>query len=385
MADAARLLAPLRNATSYAALARWLGPWTRESAAPPRERLSLTIAPRDSGERPLAAWYYRPRARPRGAYLIAPGLHFAGPRDPRMDRLCAILAAAGYAVLAPFLPDYCALTVAPACLSDFERAFDALLARPDLPAGIEPGVFSISFGSLPALHLAGRGRHRDRVGALVLFGGYASFHDTIDFCLTGEVVGDDGVRRPLAARDPLNQPVVFMNLIDTLEGAPADPRPLLAAWRRYVETVWGREEMKVEGAHTAVARRQALDVPADARALFLIGCGAEPGARDLARAALARAAGRNAFLDPRPYVQGIRCPVDLVHGVGDDVIPYLQSQALATLLPAEARARVHLTGLYGHTRAAGPSSGLAGELVTMARILEAFVTGAGAHRRGSRR
>ncbi len=363
------------TARAYAALARWLGPWAADARAPGGVvRRVIDVPPSRSGDRPLPARLYLPPRRPSGAYLIAPGLHYAGPADPRMDRLCAVLAAAGFAVLAPWLPDYTALRVAPSCLTDFERALDALLARPELAGVDRVGLFSISFGSLPALYAASRAAQRDRVGALVLFGGYASWQETIDFCLTGELDG-----RPHTVRDPLNQPVVFMNLIDDLPGAPADPQPLLASWRRYVEATWGRTEMKTGDRHLEVARAIAVNLPADMRSLFLVGCGAEPGGRELAADALARSASRTAFLDPAPYAADVRCPVNLVHGVDDDVIPYVHAPALAALLPAAARPRVHLTGLYGHTRretgAPGPRA-LAGELATMVRILRAIVDAA---------
>lgn len=287
-----------------------------------------------------------------------------------MDRFCSILAASGVAVLAPFLPDYTSLRVAPTAFADFDATFDAMLACDELPHGCRPGVFSISFGSLLAFHLAGS-RAGD-VGSVIAFGGYADWGDTIEFCLTGEIDG-----RPHGARDPLNQPVVFMNLIDDIDIAPDEPGPLLAAWTRYVESVWGRQIMKVDDRHAVVARRMAKEVPAHCRELFLIGCGAEPGGLEVCTAALDRAGDRIAFLDPAPYLRGVRCDVHLVHGVDDDVIPYVQSQRLAELLPANVRKRVHLTGLYGHTAQAGSGSPLdaLSEMWTMSRILAAFVSG----------
>ncbi len=361
---------------SLLTLARWLGPWAGETARPEVRRESVWIEPERAGDRRFEAWLYLPRrGTARGSYLIAPGLHYAGPADPRMDRFCAILAEAGIAVLAPFLPDYTALRIDPRAERDMERALAAWLVHPARPPG-NPGVFSISFGSLLALRLAAGPRGGD-VGRLVLFGPYADWADTIHFCLTGEIDG-----RVHGARDPLNQPVVFMNLIAELPGAPAEPAPLLAAWRRYVEATWGRQEMKVDGRHCEVARRFAPDVPAELRPLYLIGCGAEPGALALVQAALARASARAAFLDPRPLLERIRCPVTLVHGMDDDVIPYVQSQRLAAALPAAARPRVLLTGLYGHTAKSGGGGGLralpalARELQTMTRILRAMVDGA---------
>ena len=362
---------------SHLTLARWLGPWAGDRGQPPVRREPLSIAPQRPGDRPFEAWLYLPaRGRARGAYLIAPGLHYAGPADPRMDRFCAILAAAGIAVLAPFLPDYTALRIDPRAERDLERALDALLAHPERPPAIRPGVFSISFGSLLALRLAA-GPRGDELGRLLLFGPYADWAETIHFCLTGEIDG-----RIHGARDPLNQAVVFMNLVADLPGAPAEPAPLLAAWRRYVESTWGRPEMKVDGRHCEVARRIAADLPAALRPLYLVGCGAEPGALELVRPALARAGERTTFLDPMPLLPRVRTPVTLVHGIDDDVIPYVQSHRLAAALPPAARARVHLTGLYGHTSRAGRPGlravpALGRELVTMARILDAMVAGAG--------
>lgn len=360
----------------HLSLARWLGPWADDRSRPQVVRERALVA----GDPPVEAWIYRPRGAVRGAYLIAPGLHYAGPADPRMDRFCAVLAASGILVLAPFLPDYTALRVTDRTARDLERALDRLLEDPALPPGLRPGVFSISFGSLLALRLAGELRP-DQVGALVLFGGYADWDATIRFCLTGELDAGGAGDRP--ARDPLNQPVVFMNLIDAVmecAGTTADPAPLLAGWRRYVEATWGREEMKQGGRHREVARRMAIEIPAPLRALFLVGCGAEPGGYELVQAALAR--DTPAFLDPRPHLRGVRGPVFLVHGIDDDVIPYPQSARLAEALPPHVVRQVHLTGLYGHTRKASAGALVRSapllyrELVTMARILDLMVAGA---------
>ena len=58
-----------------------------------------------------------------------------------------------------------------------------------------------------------------------------------------------------------------------------------------------------------------------------------------------------------------------MHGTDDDVIPFEQSHALAAGL-VHADARVHITGLYGHTGARAPRlAAAARELRTMARVL----------------
>jgi pimeloyl-ACP methyl ester carboxylesterase len=299
---------------------------------------------------------YRGTKAPRSTYLIAPGLHYAGADDPRMDRFCRILAASGHLVVAPFIPAYLALTPDATAIADFRRAFDALSRWSEH----RPVVFSISFGSLLAFALAAE--VGDAIDKLVIFGGYADFHATMKFCLTGVV--DSGRQ---AARDPLNQPVVLMNLLDYIDHAPADRAALIAGWRAYVERTWGRPELKATEKFTAIAEELAPSVPASVRELFLIGIGARPGAAELAGAALEKFDAR--ALDPTPYLSRVTTRVELVHGADDDVIPFEQSHALAAGLTAAA-VRTHVTGMYGHTgAAAGRLLAAPRELVTMVRVL----------------
>jgi len=330
-------------------LARWLGPWADATRAP--------VVP--VTDREVGGVRVRLFGAPRHAtYLIAPGLHYAGADDPRMDRFCRILAAAGHLVVAPYIPDYLALTPSARAKQDFARVFHGLPRWTDA----RPIVFSISFGSLLALALAAE--HGATIERLVLFGGYADLRETLRFCLTGEVAS--GRRAP---RDPLNQPVVLMNLLDhvTVPGVPGDRDALIAGWRRYVERTWGRPELKADARYVAIAEELAPSLPATVRELFLVGVGARPGARDLALAALAHHDAT--ALDPTPYLARITNRVDLVHGVDDDVIPYEHSHALAAAMP-NADVRVHVTGLYGHTGASTPKLGAAAkELATMLRVL----------------
>lgn len=330
-------------------LARWLGPWADASKAPDVE---ITDEDLDG----MRVRLFHPPARPYATYLIAPGLHYAGADDPRMDRFCRILADAGQLVVAPYIPDYLALTPRARAIADFRRAFDAL-PRWDRSER-KPTVFSISFGSLLAFALAAE--RGDQLDKLVIFGGYADLRETLHFSLTGEVPSG---RK--ATRDPLNQPVVLANLLPYIECAD---RELLARhWRSYVEATWGRPEMKARERFVAVAEALAHDVPPHIRELFLVGIGVTPGARELAEAALPQF--DTAALDPTPYLPRIRNRVELVHGTDDDVIPYEHAYALAAAL-VNADVRVHVTGMYGHTGAQTPRlAAAAKELLTMVRVL----------------
>ena len=322
-------------------LARWLGPWADATKAP-----DVTIR-EDRVDQMRVKIFGQPRGKP---FLIAPGLHYAGADDPRLDRFCRILARAGHLVVAPYIPDYLALVPTARAKADFARVLD------EMPrwSARKPVVFSISFGSLLALSICAE--RPDDIERAVVFGGYRELAATLVFCCSGE------------RRDPMNQPVVLINLMDHLAGAPP-PGPardaLVGAWRRYVQRVWGRMDMKLDGKYLAEARAVREDVAPEWRALYDVGTGLAPGALEHVTDALTRFDATG--IDPTPYLARVRCRVDLVHGVDDDVIPYEHSQQLAAAMP-NADVRVHITGMYGHTGAAKPKQ-LFKELRTMLGIL----------------
>ena len=357
--------ARLRDLADLATLMRWLGPWAGNATPSRVDRVTRPI------EGLGRAYLYAPRDRaPRGAYVVAPGLHYAGPDDPRLDRFCRVLAAAGILVHAPFLPDFLRLTLAPSVTDHLALAFDDLepLTRArDLPP---PAVFSISFGALPAIALAARATHRDRVGALVVFGGFADFDATVRFAVSG--VAERGGEKLTLTRDPLNSPAVFINLLPHLD-VPGDRDALAAAWRTMVLRTWGRMELKQPGARDPIAHEIARDLAPDQRPLFLTGCGLGEAMIDLVNRALAAAGDGYAFFDPRPHLPFVRAPVYVLHGRDDDVIPWFEAEKIdACLAPGHPR-RVHVTGMASHTGVGMVRPGeMARELYTLLATVEAI-------------
>ncbi|MBX3125421.1 MAG: alpha/beta hydrolase [Polyangiaceae bacterium] len=349
-----------RRAHTFASLLRWLGPWVSEHVVPPGIRCEGWVV-RDgqlhghrahrAGTPPvpgrpsrLEVLLYHPRTEPVGTYLIAPGLHFLGPDDPRLDRFCRILARAGFLVAAPFLPAYVDLEVRPDAPDDLELIARALLER--TPPGQRPALFSISFGSWPALEVAAR--MPGVIDAVITFGGYADFDASVRFCVDGVMRTAGGDLK--LTRDPLNSPALFLNLLRFLE-VEGDTRALESAWREMVYRTWGRMELKAPGRLEPFARELVPTVPQAQRGLFLIGCGVEPGASELVASALRRAGETLAYASPRAALERIDCPVVVCHGRDDDVIPWGEAEKLVGAVPAAVAKRLYLTGLYGHTGA----------------------------------
>ncbi|MBI2389537.1 MAG: alpha/beta hydrolase [Deltaproteobacteria bacterium] len=319
----------------------------------------------------MRAMSYRAPGPLRGVYLLAPGLHFLGPDDPRLDRFCRILASSGALVLAPFLPDHVALRVTPHTTDDLAAAFDeaeAIARAERLP---RPAVFSISFGSQPAIALAGRDSHRDRVGALVLFGGFAEFAETVRFCLTGRA--EHAGERLQMSHDPLNAPVVWLHLLDLVD-VRCDRAAVERALRVMVERTWGRAELKAKGARDPIAHAIAAGLSPEDREVFLLGCGLREGAPAWLERARERLEAAYAFTDPRPHLARVRAPVAILHGRDDDVIPWFEAHKLRAALPPSHPARTLLTGMYGHTGAAAiDPRALGRELASMIEIARTLV------------
>lgn len=352
---------------------RWLGPLTAPSTVPGAVRRQERTVPGPNG--PMRVWIYRREDRaPAGSVLIAPGLHFLGPEDVRFDRFCRVLARSGALVVAPFLPTYLALDVTPSVIDELEHALDALLSLPERPAR-RPSLFSISFGSMPALRVASR--RAEELEQLVVFGGFHSFERTLRFALMGDrALGGDGARK----HDPLNAPVVVQNLLPHFDPRP-DPEgeaALRAAFRAYCGRTWGRPEMKVERAFEVHARSVAETLMPELRPLFLAATRTEEGIEALALAALARGLPSLRWIDPAPHLHTLP-PTTLVHGRDDDVIPFEESEELArTLRSAGHPVALHLTGMYGHTGKATvrelleQAGALPRELAALARIVHAL-------------
>ena len=349
-------------------LARWLGPWAGEAAAPGIGRTKRSVP---SGDHAVEVAIYEPPSASRGVYFVAPGLHFLGPDDARFDKFCRSLAAAGFVVVSPFVPSFLSLTLAESALGDARAAF-AEAVRSSRERGLEkPAIFSISFGSSLAFDIATHPDTRDDVGGVIVFGGFYDFEATVRFAVTGETEFEGTtVRIP---HDPLNAPVVYLNMIDHLD-VSGDKALLASAWRTMTRRTWNRPDLKAPGMRDPYARTIAERLPAELREPFLRGCGLAAGGLAWLDAALARSVSSLAFLEIAERLRNVSTRVVLVHGRDDDVIPWVEAEKIARALPPESLAGKFVTGLYGHTTAERVSPrAIVQELRSLGGMLRAMV------------
>ncbi len=350
------MLAGLHALSRSARLLYWLGPWSPKTSSPGG------VSVRAVAGLPAGSRLYAPvDGVARGAILISPGLHYDGPADPRMDRLARILATAGFVTLSPASPSLMAMQLRPAAIATLEHALEALLSAPERPLGVRPAIFSVSVGSLAALTVAASARFQDAVSRVIVFGGYAD---------------PTALMRALTvdARDPLNRPTALLTLLEHVPGAPrgADLARLHDSFRAYLRATWPCDELKIPGgdAHHPIARMFAAELPARLSRWFLVGTGVLGGAWELCEAAFAAARPELGYLDPRAQLAGLRCPITIVHGAGDHVIPSAQAAALEAALPPGLPCQRVVTGMYAHSSAS--FSYAATELARFGRIFRAL-------------
>jgi pimeloyl-ACP methyl ester carboxylesterase len=190
------------------------------------------------------------------------------------------------------------------------------------------------------------------VDAVMTFGGYADLDAALRFCLDGEMQTASG--SVSLKRDPLNAPVLFLNLLPYLD--LGDTHALERALRELAFRTWGRPALKLPGARDSVAYALAQRLPREQRALFLLASGLLSDldgmtARQWLDQGLERAGGELDFARPGAAIERSTRPCVILHGKEDDVIPWGESVKLHAELSRRASCDLFITGLFAHTQA----------------------------------
>ena len=356
-------------------LARWLGPWTgQDVVATGVERGEIALDPCAPSGDQLAVWRYRPtQVRSQGCMLIVPGLHFLGPTDPRLSRVARAFAASGITCYVPFIPSCMALRLDPIAVNQTAQLFDFICEHEEHRA---IGVFTISFGSALGLLMTQRLHHLERLGGVILFGGFARWKETLAYSIS-----DRDLSMEVVPPDPLNQPVLFLNLAKHLGWEEPAVSRLQGAWLTYIRATWGPPLNATETQRVKVAGDLAAQLPEAERVRFLQGCGLESGAFGLLEPLFREESTLFDWLNPVSPLRSLECPLHVVHGASDNVIPLREGQALFDIIADKPQAQRWFTGLYGHTgvdKAKGPAASspkaYAAELKTMWGVVNAMAS-----------
>lgn len=261
--------------------------------------------------------------------FLVPGVHAGGIDEPRLIQFARDVASTGRTVVTAELPDLKRYSITIRTTDMIEDG--ALWLSRD--SGHAPdgriAMMGISFAGGLSIVAAGRPALRERVAAVMSFGGHGDLPRTLRYLCTG--VQPDGARRP---PHDYGVAIILLGVADRV--VPADQvAPLRAAILAFLNAshidMWDKPQAQLEFAR---AKRMAEALGEPARTLM-----GYVNARDVARLGPillphADAMGSDPSLSPARSASPT-APVYLLHGTDDNVIPAVESMLLAEHLDAQ--------------------------------------------------
>jgi acetyl esterase/lipase len=250
--------------------------------------------------------------------VIVHGVHRLGIDEPRLERFARAVAAAGFAVLTPEVGELADYHVDPASIETIGASARALRAR---LGGGPVGVMGMSFAGGLSLLAAADPRYSEDIGLVVAVGAHHDLARVSQFFMTSRVKLPDGREEALGAHE-YGALVLVYSHIESFFSADDAPgaREALRLW------LWEQPDE---------ARERANDLRPEARArvLALFDRKLDVIAPDLA-AAMEQGRDEMARVSPSGRLATLKCPVFLLHGAGDTVIPAAETLWLASEVPA---------------------------------------------------
>lgn len=270
----------------------------------------------------------------RGVMLV-PGVHQSGIDEPRLIGFARDLASIGHPVLTVELPDLTHYMVTPRSTDMIEDAAAWMLQRREFRGDDgRIGMMGISFAGGLSIVAAARPSIKNRVAFVMSFGGHGDLPRTLRYLCTG--IQPDGTARP---PHDYSLAIVLLGAADRV--VPTDQvQPLRDAILTFLDAsrldIIDKAKSAAQFAH-AKAIEATLAEPArtymgyvNARDVKRLGPILLPHMADV---------GGNPVLSPSRSDPPI-CPVYLLHGADDNVVPAIESVLLAGDLRARG-AKVH--------------------------------------------
>lgn len=289
---------------------------------------------------------FRPSSRNGRPILLVPGVHAAGVDEPRLMELARDLAATGHPVLTAGPPDLAAYSVTPRSTDMIEDAALWLSRQPEVASDDgRIGMMGISFAGGLSIVAAGRPSLADRVAFVMSLGGHGDLPRTLRYLCTG--IQPDGASRP---PHDYGLAIILLGVADRVvpaEQADALRQSILS----FLEASrLDMVDVTLAKAEFARASSLAAALPEPAKTMM-----AYVNARDVARlgpillphtGSLGGDPSLSASRSPPP-----RCPVYLLHGSDDNVVPAVESILLAReLRQHDVEVHVVTTPLITHAQ-----------------------------------
>ena len=283
----------------------------------------------EGADRPVPVRVYRPPGGSDRAIVLIHGLHWGGYDEARLIPMARQIAGMGFAVVTPDIGDLKSYDIRPRAVDEIERSLLWTLDDSGLVDGDSDGkvgLMGICFAGGLGLSASTRPSLRERLAFVFAFGGHGDLDHTMEYLVTGELPDEalsEGHREELLEPHIYGQAVMLRIFADRIV-PEADVEPLRALLLDYLHEEEDRVEEGIDrlGPEAARVVRLCLD-----RETIEIGSILAPHVRSVHSPDV---------LSP-VRLEPPSCPVFLLHGSIDNVVPPSESRRLATWSGDRAR------------------------------------------------
>jgi len=266
------------------------------------------------------------------AMIVLHGVHHLGIEEPRLKAFATTIAESGIQVFTPLLQEIAEYRISSASVEVIGESIKYVKVQKGRP----PGVLGLSFAGGLALIAATDERYRDDLSFVVAVGAHHDMERVARFFATGKVEGPAGGKDDAIPNHYGPMILVFSSPQDFFVGK--DVQIARTALKRLLETE------SIEEARTLTLNLSPAGKVMMERVFSADGASLRPGllAAIQEQSNLMRAA------SPAGRLHGLRAPVLLIHGSGDDVIPAAETDWLAAEIPSQLLRSKLVTPLLSH-------------------------------------
>lgn len=282
-----------------------------------------------------------------GTILFVHGMSFLGNQDPRQVEVCEALASIGYQVVSPHFPEIADLRIELETVDRIAAVVRAIVDHSQLDVQGKIGILSASFSAGMCLVASMRDGVGEHLACICSIGGFSSVKDCLRSVIQGEEVDE------------------YARLIMLRNFAP----PLYECQPLFEQCV--EELLRDNGLKRSPPQAPEIMGQLSTEARYLLDAlrfdpAARSGFSDLLFAQFANLLSE---LDILSHIDKISCPVVLIHGTKDDVIPPEESVRLASALKKnDGDCHLVLSGLITH----GDRQSTFGQVKEFYRLATAF-------------
>ena len=290
---------------------------------PVREQVTIIV-----GGKERDADLYRPSQRARAGIVLVPGVVARGRRDSRVVAVANTLARLEFTVLVPDMPGVRRFRMRSSDVREVADCVAWLVSRPMLAPPQHTGIAGFSYGAGPVLLAALQPDIRDRVRFILAVGGYYSLENVVSYLTTGYVRVAVGERRAAST---------IRHLSPRAYSEAAFIRSNLGLLERAVDRGFFVDYTQyILGSRDADEEPVPHNLAPDARAFYDLLTNHRPAQVPVLLDRLsARMRTELEGINPAAHdLSRLQADVILLHGRGDNLIPYTESVALADALPA---------------------------------------------------